>query len=129
MYFTHAPGVAEADVFAAQEAGFALVTVNDRLLAETVVGSDDHAAFPGRDHLRRVEGESTGDAKGSGRSSAEGAAVCMGGVLHEEQTATIAQLADRNDVGGDDAADVHDDHASRLRGERRLDGFGGEREA
>ena len=48
----------------------------------------------------------------------------VGGVLHEPQSSSPAQLGDGRRVGADHAADVDEHHAGRLLGEGGLDGGG-----
>ena len=125
---THPPRVPRLDVDVAEEAGLALVAVDDGVVSDPLVRRDDHAALAAGDHLRRVEGEGRGDPERTGVAAVERRAVGVRGILDELHAAPVAEPAQISDVPRDEAADVHEDDRRRVRGQRRFDGGGAQRE-
>jgi hypothetical protein len=89
-----------------------------RLLGEPVVVGDDHAALAGGHHLGRIEGEGGRIAPRPRAATIERAALRVRGVLEEPDGVLVAEGADFVHVRRDDAADMDDDHARRLRPDR-----------
>ena len=128
VQFAHPPRVTLFDVDVAEEAGLALVAVDDGLVADAFVGGHDHAALTAGDDLGGVEGERSGDAERAGEPPVVAAAVRVCRVFDEDDAAFVAQLTEGGHVGRDDPADVDEDDGLGVVGEGGFDGGGGEGE-
>ena len=102
----HPPGIAHPYVVTAQEAVLSLIAVDAGVVAQSIVGGEDHASLPARDHLRRVERERARNPERAGRSAVVSGAVGVGGVFEQPDAASITEGADGVDLGGDEAADM-----------------------
>ena len=121
VQLAHSPGVAQSDVVAAEEPGLALVAVDEGLVADALVGGDDHAALAVGHHLGGVEGERARRRRTSPPAARRGSTPWAWAASSTRNNPRRShRVADRVDLGRDRPADVHEDDAGRVLAQARL---------